>query len=66
VATPRVTERAKDAAQAAAGAKRRAQLVEEIVARARQADTPEAWSEARRSTERAMESREREGRTPIA
>ncbi len=65
-ATPRVAERAKDAAQAAAAAKRRAQLVEEIVARAHQADTPEAWSEARRSAERAADSASREGRTPGA
>ncbi len=63
-ATPRVAERAKDAAQAAAGAKRRAQLVDEIVARAHQADTPEAWGEARRSAEQAADSATREGRTP--
>jgi Protein of unknown function (DUF2510) len=65
-ATPRVAERAKDAAQASAAAKRRAQLVEEIVARAHQADTPEAWSEARRSAERATDAAGREGRTPGA
>jgi hypothetical protein len=63
-ATPRVADRAKGAAQAAADAKRRAQLAEEIVARAHQADTPEAWSEALRSTERAAESEAREGRFP--
>ena len=60
-ATPRVADRAKDAAQAAAGAKRRAQMVEEIVARAHNADTPEAWSEARRSAERAAESDSEQG-----
>jgi chromosome segregation ATPase len=58
-ATPRMAERAKEASQAAAGAKRRAQLVEEIVARAHQADTPVAWSEARRSAERAAGSEAR-------
>jgi hypothetical protein len=58
-ATPRMAERAKEASQAAASAKRRAQLVEEIVARAHQADTPEAWSEARRSAERAAGSEDR-------
>jgi methyl-accepting chemotaxis protein len=54
-AMPRVAARSNDAAQAAAAAKRKVQLVEEIVTRAVGTDTPEAWSEAHRSADRAME-----------
>ena len=56
---PEVTRRAQQAAEAAAGAKRRAQRVDEIVAKARRADTAEAWSEARRSAELALQSEPR-------
>jgi len=54
-ATPRATARSTEAAEAAASAKRKAQVLEEIVTRAHQADTSEAWSEAHRSAERALE-----------
>ena len=58
-ATPEVARRAQEAVEAAAGAKRRAQRVEEIVAKARRTDTAEAWREARRSAELALQSEPR-------
>ena len=45
-ATPKVVEVARAAAQAAANARGTADQLDQVVARARQANTPEAWSEA--------------------
>jgi hypothetical protein len=57
---PRVAARSNEATQAAASAKRKAQLVEEIVTQAHRADTPEAWSEAHRNAQQAMNRDHRE------
>ncbi len=46
-ATPRFSAAARDAEQSAADAERKAKTLEEIVAVAVEANTPEAWSEAR-------------------
>jgi len=59
-ALPRVAARSEDAARAVAAAKRKVQVLEEIVTKAHQANTSEAWHEAHRSAEQAMEQEQRE------
>ncbi len=54
-AMPRIAAQSNEAAQAAAAAKRKAQLLDEIVTKAHRTDTSEAWSEAHRSAEQALE-----------
>jgi hypothetical protein len=52
---PELAEAAEVAGRAAAEARRRARAVEEIVAKARAADTPGAWSKAHNRADAAME-----------
>ena len=52
---PKIAEKAEVAARAAADAKHKAQDLEKLVAKARSANTPSAWSEALKLAELAVE-----------